>query len=70
MYTADAAALGLVEGGAVKVSSAAGSLTAPVKISGKLQPGLLFAPVHFRELNANALLQGSCNLVEVKVEKA
>ncbi len=67
---ADALALGVTEGGQVKVSSAAGTLTAPAKISGKLQPGLLFAPSHFRELNANALLQGNCNLVEVQVEKA
>ena len=46
------------------------TLTAPARISTKLQPGLLFAPSHFRELNANALLTGGCNLVEVKVEKA
>jgi formate dehydrogenase (NADP+) alpha subunit len=70
LHPSDAAALGVVEGGAVKVSSAGGALTATAKISGKLQPGLLFAPSHFRELNANALLKGGCNLVEVKVEKA
>ena len=69
LHPLDAAALGLVEGGKVKVSSANGDLTAPVRISGKLQPGLLFAPSHFRELNANALLKGGCNLVEVRVEK-
>jgi formate dehydrogenase alpha subunit len=70
LHPSDALALGVVEGGAVKVSSGIGALTAPAKISGKLQPGLLFAPSHFRELNANALLTGGCNLVEVKVEKA
>ena len=70
MHGSDALALGVVEGGQVKVSSAVGTLTAPARISGKLQPGLLFAPSHFRALNANALLQGNCNLVEVKVEKA
>ena len=69
LHPSDAAALGVVEGGAVKVSSGTGALTAPARISAKLQPGLLFAPSHFRELNANALLQGGCNLVEVKVEK-
>ena len=69
LHPSDAKALGVVEGAAVKVSSAAGTLTAPAKISAKLQPGLLFAPSHFRELNANALLKGSCNLVEVKVER-
>ena len=69
LHPSDAATLGVVEGGPVKVSSASGALVAAVKISTKLQPGLLFAPSHFRELNANALLKGNCNLVEVKVEK-
>jgi len=69
LHPSDAAALGVVEGGLVKVSSASGALTTVAKISAKLQPGLLFAPSHFRALNANALLKGSCNLVEVKVER-
>ncbi|OGU10040.1 MAG: NADH-quinone oxidoreductase subunit G [Geobacteraceae bacterium GWC2_58_44] len=69
LHPADAAALGVVEGAAVKVSSGTGALTAPARISAKLQPGLLFAPSHFRALNANALLKGGCNLVEVTVEK-
>lgn len=70
LHAADAAALGVADGATVKVSSAGASLTARTKVSTKVQPGLLFAPSHFRELNANALLKGSCNLVEVKVEKA
>jgi formate dehydrogenase (NADP+) alpha subunit len=69
LHPSDAVALGIVEGSTVKVSSAHGALSAPAKISAKLQPGLLFAPSHFRELNANALLKGSCNLIEVKVER-
>ncbi len=69
LHPADAAQLGVAEGGSVKVVSASASFTAPAKISDKLQPGLLFAPSHFRELNANALLSGGCNLAEVKVEK-
>jgi formate dehydrogenase alpha subunit len=69
LQSSDALALGVVEGDQVKVSSASGTLTAPARVSSKLQPGLLFAPCHFRELNANALLVGGCNLVEVKVEK-
>ncbi|GFO61654.1 NADPH-Fe(3+) oxidoreductase subunit alpha [Geomonas silvestris] len=69
LHPADAAALGVADGAVVKVSSAHGALTARAKVSAKLQPGLIFAPVHFRELNANALLKGSCNLVEVKVER-
>ncbi|BCG45917.1 Fe(III) reductase, alpha subunit [Citrifermentans bremense] len=69
LHPADAAQLGVAEGGSVKVVSASASFTAPAKISDKLQPGLLFAPSHFRELNANALLSGGCNLAEVRVEK-
>jgi formate dehydrogenase alpha subunit len=70
LHPSDASALGVVEGATVKVSSENGSLTARARISAKLQPGLLFAPVHFRDLNANALLKSSCNLVEVKVERS
>jgi formate dehydrogenase alpha subunit len=69
LHPSDAAALGVVEGASVKVSSVCGTAVAPAKISASLQPGLLFAPAHFRELNANALLKGSCNLIEVKVER-
>ncbi|QXE89349.1 molybdopterin-dependent oxidoreductase [Geomonas subterranea] len=70
LHPADAAALGIAEGASVRLSSGNGALTAAARISAKLQPGLLFAPSHFRDLNANALLKGNCNLVEVKVEKA
>jgi formate dehydrogenase (NADP+) alpha subunit len=66
----DAAALGIVDGGQVKVSSVNGSIVAQAKVTAKVQPGLLFAPNHFRTLNANALLKGGSSLVEVKVEKA
>ncbi len=65
----DAGKLGLGDGARVKLTSAAGSITGPARVSDRLQPGLLFAPYHFRDLNANALLGGNTNLVEVKVEK-
>ncbi|MBJ6750855.1 molybdopterin-dependent oxidoreductase [Geomonas anaerohicana] len=70
LHPVDASALGISDGANVKLSSGTGALTAAARISDKLQPGLLFAPSHFRDLNANALLKGNCNLVEVKVEKA
>jgi formate dehydrogenase alpha subunit len=69
IHPKDASLIGVAEGGAIRVSSGNGALTATVKVSDKLQPGLLYAPSHFRDLNANALLKGSCNVVEVKVEK-
>ena len=69
IHPEDASRLGIADGAPLKVSSSAGSITGPARISGRLQPGLLFAPAHFRELNANALLAGSANLVGVKVEK-
>jgi len=66
----DAARLGIADGATVRVTSAAGSTTAAAKVSGKLQPGLLFAPHHFSGQNASALLKRSTNLANVKVEKA
>ncbi|MBI1921405.1 MAG: molybdopterin-dependent oxidoreductase [Geobacter sp.] len=65
----DAGRLGIAEGAAIRVTSSAGSMTGPARISKALQKGLLFAPHHFRGLNSNALLEGSANLVTVKVEK-
>ena len=65
----DAGKLALSDGAMVKLTTAFGSITGPARISDRLQPGLLFAPYHFRDLNANALLGGDANLVEVKVEK-
>jgi len=65
----DAERLGIVDGALVRVTSAAGSLTGKVRVTSRLQPGLLFAPSHFRSLNANSLLEGNSNLVSVRMEK-
>lgn len=70
IFTADAVRLGIADGATVKVTSAAGSISGKARVTGRLQPGLLFAPYHFRDLNVNSLLEGSANLVTVKVEKA
>ena len=69
IHPEDASLLGVAAGDTLKVTSSAGSITGPARISARLQPGLLFAPSHFGELNANALLAGAANLVSVKVEK-
>ena len=63
----DAGKLGINTGGAVKVSTASGSATGTVRVSDRLQPGLLFAPSHFRDFNL--LLQGNANVVEVQIQK-
>jgi formate dehydrogenase alpha subunit len=69
LFTADAVRLGIADGATVKVTSAAGSISGKARVTRRLQPGLLFAPYHFRDLNVNSLLEGSANLVTVKVEK-
>ncbi len=70
LSSADATKLGISDGAAIRVTSPAGSITGKAKVSAKVQPGLLFAPYHFREMKVNALLEGNANLVNVKVEKA
>jgi formate dehydrogenase alpha subunit len=67
---ADAARLGIGDGATVRLTSTTAGVTGTVKVSDRLQPGMLFAPNHFRDLNVNALLTGNANLVGVKVEKA
>jgi formate dehydrogenase alpha subunit len=69
VFTEDAGRLGIDDGALVKITSAAGSITGKARITSRLQPGLLFAPYHFRDLNANSLLGGNANLVSVKLEK-
>jgi len=70
LFTADASRLGITNGGLVRLTSATGSITGKARVTDRLQPGLLFAPYHFRDLNVNSLLDGSANLVDVRVEVA
>jgi formate dehydrogenase alpha subunit len=70
IFAADAVRLGISDGSPVKVVSAAGSATGPARVSDRLQPGLLFAPYHFRDLNASSLLKRNTNLSAIKIEKS
>ena len=50
----DAAALGVVAGDALTVTSDTGSITLPARPSEQLQPGSLFVPAHFAGINTLA----------------
>ena len=69
IQASDAAKLGIADGGALRLTTAVGSLTGTARITERLQPGLLFAPYHFPEFPVSGLLKGNATMVEVKVEK-
>jgi formate dehydrogenase alpha subunit len=69
IFQADAERLGIRDGDNIRLSSAKGSISGRARLSPRLQPGLLFAPHHFRELNASSLLEGTCNLAAVQCER-
>lgn len=66
----DAAKLGIAEGGKVRLSAGSVKVEGTAKITPRVQPGLLFAPSHFRGMNVNALLSRDGGVVPVTVEKA
>lgn len=70
MNDADAQSLGVKDGDTVKVTSALGSAVGKVKVDGKVQAGLLFAPYHFADVNVQQLMPAGTNLVAVSVAKA
>ncbi|WP_432821815.1 molybdopterin-dependent oxidoreductase [Trichloromonas sp.] len=70
MNPADAETCGVKDGDAVKVTSAAGSAQGKVKLSSKVQAGLLFAPYHFAEMNIQQVMSAGSNLAAVQVSKA
>ena len=55
MHPSDAAKLGLIEGDLVVVSSKRGRVEAPVHITEKSPPGVIFMSFHWREAAANIL---------------
>lgn len=66
----DAAKLGVSDGAVLRLSAGTASVTGPARVSNSVQPGLLFAPYHFRNMNVNALLGKGTGSASVKVEKA
>lgn len=51
IHPSDAAALGLQDGDPVQVQSRRGSLCASAYLAPTVQPGQIFIPMHYREVN-------------------
>jgi predicted molibdopterin-dependent oxidoreductase YjgC len=64
----DARSLQLSQGDTAKVTSSHGEITAPVKLSPEVPPGVAFLPEHFAAPAANDLTLNS-NLVRVTIQK-
>lgn len=64
----DATRIGISDGSSVKVTSRLGSIATTAKVNALLQPGVVFAPSHFRSLNVNSLIDKG-NMTPVTVEK-
>jgi predicted molibdopterin-dependent oxidoreductase YjgC len=56
MNPEDAEAAGLCEDDTVRVTSPHGAVQLPLKVNDSMQPGYLFAPIHFSEPNFNVLM--------------
>jgi formate dehydrogenase major subunit len=79
MNPKDAEELDLAEDDTVRVTSPHGMVQLPLKLSASMQPGYLFAPIHFSEPNFNALMSAvpidpkarmpALKAVPVKVER-
>lgn len=52
---ADAARMGILDGGAVRVTSRRGALVLRARVTRKANPGIVFIPFHFAEAAANLL---------------
>jgi formate dehydrogenase alpha subunit len=79
MNPQDAEAAGLAENDTVRMTSPHGTVLLPLKLEASMQPGYLFAPIHFSEPNFNALMSAvpidpkarmpALKVVPVKVQK-
>jgi formate dehydrogenase alpha subunit len=65
----DATRVGIVSGDNVRITSSIASIILKVKLSDRLQPGLLFVPNHFRDAQVNLLTKCAAGTVAVKLEK-
>ncbi|MBE0501594.1 MAG: molybdopterin-dependent oxidoreductase [Desulfuromonadales bacterium] len=65
----DALSLGVADGDNLRLTSTAGELIAPVRVSAALPSGLLFAPYHFASINVQKLMTGLQNRVAIKAAK-
>ena len=63
MHPSDAAKLGLVEGDSVIVASKRGQVEAPLHITEKSPPGVVFMPFHWHEAAANILTNNALDPV-------
>jgi formate dehydrogenase (NADP+) alpha subunit len=70
MNPADAASLGLKDGGKVVLTSDLGQTGGPLRVSDAVPPGLVFAPYHFADVNIQQLIPTGQNTVTVKAGKA
>ncbi len=71
MNPEDAEALMLEDGEIVRASSRRGAITLPVRITRRVNPGMVFIPFHYKEAAANLLtndaLDPKCKIAEAKV---
>ena len=71
MHPEDAKGLGLEDNEVVRASSRRGMIQLPVRITDRVQKGLVFIPFHYREAAANLLtndaLDPKCKIAEAKV---
>ncbi len=66
----DASRLGLAEGDPLEISSAAGSFTAPARISTRVNPGMVFVPANFQDLGVYGLFEENTTVCRVNVTPA